>query len=383
MARIGGIAHPRHSVRKSDVGGRYGTDPCLATLFVRGPNRRVGAVLGWVFAHSPFPCTLAVEAGWGRSMDAVAIDDLRVVLNDQIRAAIALILIGMMFTVALSLRLEDFGALRRQPVRILGGVAAQIFGLPLVTMGLILILSPPASIALGMIVVGCCPGGNVSNILTDFARGNTAYSVSLTAISSVSSAIATPVSILVWASLYPPTAALVRTLDVDALPFLTQTLLLLALPLAVGMLVAAKFPRAAAAMRKVLSPLSLLSLVALIAVGLQQNWSVLLVAGAVVVPIAVIHNASALALGAGTARLLRLDIARRRALTFEVGIQNSGLGLLILLNQFDGIGGAAVMTAFWGIWHLVSGGTLVGLFRTLDWVHKGDKQKSTIMDAEG
>ncbi|WP_339744625.1 bile acid:sodium symporter [uncultured Maricaulis sp.] len=316
-------------------------------------------------------------------MDAVAIDDLRVVLNDQIRAAIALILIGMMFTVALSLRLEDFGALRRQPVRILGGVAAQIFGLPLVTMGLILILSPPASIALGMIVVGCCPGGNVSNILTDFARGNTAYSVSLTAISSVSSAIATPVSILVWASLYPPTAALVRTLDVDALPFLTQTLLLLALPLAVGMLVAAKFPRAAAAMRKVLSPLSLLSLVALIAVGLQQNWSVLLVAGAVVVPIAVIHNASALALGAGTARLLRLDIARRRALTFEVGIQNSGLGLLILLNQFDGIGGAAVMTAFWGIWHLVSGGTLVGLFRTLDWVHKGDKQKSTIMDAEG
>ncbi len=243
-------------------------------------------------------------------MDAVAIDDLRVVLNDQIRAAIALILIGMMFTVALSLRLEDFGALRRQPVRILGGVAAQILGLPLVTMGLILILSPPASIALGMIVVGSCPGGNVSNILTDFARGNTAYSVSLTAISSVSSAIATPVSILVWASLYPPTAALVHTLDVDALPFLTQTLLLLALPLAVGMLVAAKFPHAAAAMRKVLSPLSLLSLIALIAVGLQQNWGVLLVAGAAVVPNAVIHNASALALGAGTARLLRLDIAR-------------------------------------------------------------------------
>lgn len=315
-------------------------------------------------------------------MDAAVIDDLRVVLNDEIRAAIALILVGMMFTVALSLRLEDFRALQHQPVRILGGVAAQIIGLPLITMVLILIISPPSSIALGMIIVASCPGGNVSNILTHFARGNTAYSVSLTAISSVTSAIATPVSILFWSSLYPPTAALVHTLDVDPIPFLTQTLSLLALPLAVGMLVAAKFPRAAVRMRKVLSPLSLLSLAALVVVGLQQNWNVLIVAGLVVVPIAVMHNAAAFALGAGAARLLRLDTARRRALTFEVGIQNSGLGLLILLSQFDGIGGAAAITATWGIWHLVSGGALVGLFRTLDRVHKGGTPNDKNDDAE-
>ncbi|WP_417495884.1 bile acid:sodium symporter family protein [Maricaulis sp.] len=309
-------------------------------------------------------------------MEAVAIDDLRVVLNDEIRGAIALILIGMMFTVALSLRLEDFHAVRRQPVRILGGVLAQILGLPLVTMGLILVISPPASVALGMIIVASCPGGNVSNILTHFARGNTAYSVSLTAISSVSSAIATPVSILFWSSLYPPTAALVHTLHVDVIPFLVQTLSLLALPLAVGMLVAAKFPDTAAQMRKFLSPLSLLSLVLLVAVGVQQNWNVLLVAGATVVPIAIIHNASAFALGAGSARILRLDIARRRALTFEVGIQNSGLGLLILLSQFDGIGGAAAMTATWSIWHLISGGALAGLFRGLDRVKKSNAHEA-------
>tara|TARA_R110002072_G_scaffold41292_3_gene116177 strand:+ start:2917 stop:3849 length:933 start_codon:yes stop_codon:yes gene_type:complete len=308
-------------------------------------------------------------------MEAVAIDDLRVVLNDEIRTAIALMLIGMMFTVALSLRLEDFHAVRRQPVQILGGVLAQIIGLPLATMGLILIISPPASIALGMIIVASCPGGNVSNLLTDFARGNTAYSVSLTAISSVSSAIATPVSILFWSSLYPPTAALVHTLDVAALPFLLQTLSLLALPLAAGMLVAAKFPNTAAQMRKVLSPLSLLSLMALVAVGVQQNWNVLVVAGAIVVPIAIIHNTSAFALGAGSARLLRLDVARRRALTFEVGIQNSGLGLLILLSQFEGLGGAAAITAVWSIWHLIAGGALAGLFRGLDQVHKSGKQE--------
>jgi BASS family bile acid:Na+ symporter len=115
---------------------------------------------------------------------------------------------------------------------------------------------------------------------------------------------------------------------------------------------------------------------------LQQNWNVLIVAGLVVVPIAVMHNAAAFALGAGAARLLRLDTARRRALTFEVGIQNSGLGLLILLSQFDGIGGAAAITATWGIWHLVSGGALVGLFRTLDRVHKGDTPNDKNDDAE-
>lgn len=309
-------------------------------------------------------------------MDPIEIDNLRVVLNDEIRGAIAVILIGMMFTVALSLKLEDFNAVRRQPVQILGGVAAQILGLPLVTMGLILIISPPASVALGMIIVASCPGGNVSNILTHFARGNTAYSVSLTAISSVTSAIVTPISILFWSSLYAPTAALVHTLDVDPVPFLVQTLSLLALPLAVGMLVAAKFPNTAAQMRKVLSPLSVLSLVALVVVGVQQNWNVLVIAGAIVAPIAVIHNATAFALGAGTGRLLRLDVARRRALTFEVGIQNSGLGLLILLSQFDGIGGAAAMTAMWSIWHMVAGGALAGLFRTLDRVHKSDNQKT-------
>lgn len=309
-------------------------------------------------------------------MDAAAIDGLEVVLNDGVRGALALVLVGMMFTVALSLKLADFAAVRRQPVQILGGVAAQVIGLPLVTMGLILLISPPASISLGMIIIASCPGGNVSNALTLFGRGNTAYSVSLTTISSTASAVVTPVSILFWSSLYSPTARLVHTLEVDPLPFLTQTLSLLIVPLIAGMSIAAKFPRAAERMRKVLSPASLLALGALIVVGLQQNWNILLVAGAVVVPIAIIHNASAFGLGAIAGRLLRLDAPTRRALTFEVGIQNSGLGLLILLNQFGGLGGAAAITAVWGIWHLVSGGALVGLFRTLDRVHKGDKQKA-------
>jgi len=301
-------------------------------------------------------------------MDASEIDALRVIVDDQTRAGIAAILVGMMFTVALALRVEDFKAVRREPVRIAGGVAAQILGLPLVTLLLVILISPPASIALGMIVVASCPGGNVSNLLTHFARGNTAYSVSLTTISSVSAAIATPISIMLWSSLYPPTAALVHRLDIDPAPFIVQTVLLLALPLAAGMTVAALWPRTAQRMRKVLMPLAMGGLILLIAVGTVQNWFIVTAVGAIVIPVAVMHNAAAFGLGAVAGRVMRLDVSHRRALTFEVGIQNSGLGLLILLGQFDGLGGAAAITGIWGIWHIVSGSALIGLYRATDWL---------------
>ena len=311
-------------------------------------------------------------------MNNEELDSLRVALSPETRTAMAVILAGMMFTVALSLKVEDFTALRKQPGRILGGAATQILGLPLLTMGLILLLKPGASIALGMLVVASCPGGNMSNVLTHFARGNTAYSVSLTAISSVMAALVTPVSILFWSSLYPPTAALVHALNVEPGPFLTQTAMLLTVPLALGMLVAARFPGTADRLRSVLSPLSLATLAAIVVIGVYSNWGLVLAAGAVIVPLTVLHNASAFLLGSTTARVLRLDIARRRSLTFEVGIQNSGLGLLILLNQFDGLGGAAALTAMWSVWHLIAGSALAGVFRYTDYrYNKNSNIKNT------
>ncbi|MDG2044090.1 MAG: bile acid:sodium symporter family protein [Maricaulis sp.] len=299
-------------------------------------------------------------------MEAVDLDDVRVVLDETTRLAMSGILAGMMFTVALSLKLDDFKALQNQPLRILGGVMAQVFGLPLLTFMLVFVLNPTASIALGMFVVASCPGGNMSNILTHFARGNTAYSVSLTAISSVTAAILTPVSILFWSNLYRPTADLVELLDIDPWMFLIQTAALLAIPMLIGMIVSAKLPIFAEKLRRILTPLSILTLMAIIVAGVVGNWNIVLTVGALVIPIAVLHNASALGLGAITGRVLKLDTGRRRSLTFEVGIQNAGLGLIILLDQFDGVGGATALTAIWSIWHLIAGGALVGIFRYID-----------------
>ena len=299
-------------------------------------------------------------------MDASSIDQLQVIVDEQSRLGIAAILFLMMFSVALSLSVRDFALVRKEPLRVLGGVAVQLVGLPLLTLGLILLLSPPASVALGMLIVASCPGGNVSNLLTRIAGGNTAYSVTLTSISSVSAAILTPLSILFWSGLYAPADALVHALEVDPLPFFVQTAALLAVPLALGMALNAWKPVLSDRIGRLLAPLALACIALLVVVGIVQNWNIILITGALILPIVILHNSSAFALGWLSGRALGMEPARRRALTFEVGIQNAGLGLVILLSQFDGVGGAAAIIGMWSIWHLIGGSLLAGLFRLAD-----------------
>ena len=295
--------------------------------------------------------------------DPALIDSTNVSLGQGSEIALALALAIMMFAVALTLRVSDFTFLKTHPKMFLGGVITQVLALPLASLALAALIAPTPSIALGMIVVACCPGGNVSNLFVMLARGNVAYSVALTAASSAMAFLVTPLSILFWASLYPPTAALIREIDVDTLPFLIQVAIMLGLPLAAGMLVRARLPALADRIQPVFQWLAVAIILVLIVVGLQANWGMLAAIGLVIIPIAILHNATAFSIGAASGRLLGIDPASRRALTFEIGIQNSGLGLVILLAQFDGLGGAASVTAVWAIWHLVSGLSLAGAVR--------------------
>lgn len=300
-------------------------------------------------------------------MDSAAIDAIHVELSPTFQAVMSLSLVVMMFTVALGLRVRDFRALGEEPVPVIGGAVAQLIGLPALTFALVLILRPDPSIALGLFVVAACPGGNVSNALTMFAKGDTAFSVSLTAISSVVSAVMTPITILFLSNLYAPTAALIDTLDIGPLPFLVQTFFLLGLPLAAGMTVAENFETVSERLRKVLQPVALAILIGLILVGGYTNRDVLFSGETSLFQVVGLHNSLAFLLGAATAFALRLTRARLRALSFELGIQNAGLGLLILLAQFDGSGGAVAITALWGIWHILAGFLLVGAFRSWDY----------------
>lgn len=299
-------------------------------------------------------------------IEGTGVDALRVELSPAFQLIMSISLVVMMFTVALGLKLKDFMDLRKEPWAVGGGVLAQVLGLPLLTLGLIFWLQPAPSVALGMIVVASCPGGNVSNALTLFARGDTAYSVSLTSISAVSAAVVTPISILFWANQYGPTSVLVDTLDVDPSIFLVQTAGLLALPLLAGMSLAHWKPEFASVLRRMLIPVAFTMLVGLILVGAFSNRDVLFSTEHSLIPLVMTHNALAFVLGGLAGFAMQLAGAKTRALTFEVGIQNAGLGLLLLLSQFGGVGGAVAVTALWGVWHITAGFILVGLFRGYD-----------------
>jgi len=292
-------------------------------------------------------------------VDTETLDSLRIVLDPLGQAGVVIALMLVMFGVALGLRVKDFRILAAQPSLYIGGVFAQVLVLPLVTFGLIHVISPPPSIALGMIVVACCPGGSVSNLLTYLSRGDVAVSVALTATSSMLAAFLTPVSTLFWAQAYAPTAKLLASLEVSPLLFIGQTTLLLAIPLAAGMIVAARAPDVAMRIRKRTTLTGAAVLGGTIIYGIVYFYPILWPAVGLLASVTIIHNTVAFATGATIGWVLSRQSAVRRALTFEIGIQNSGLALIILLAQLKGVGGAAAIAAVWGVWHLIAGGLLV------------------------
>ncbi len=299
-------------------------------------------------------------------MDVTELDSLRIVLDPVGQTGVAIALMLVMFSVALRLRVDDFRFLLDKPLLFAGGVVAQVLLLPLVTLLLILAINPAPSIALGMIVVACCPGGAVSNLLTYLSRGDLPVSVALTATSSILAAVLTPASILFWTSAYEPTSMLLRSLDVSPWIFLAQTTILLGVPLVLGMTVAAKAPDVAARIRKRATLLGAGTLIGVIVYGIIYFFPTLIRALPLLGGIVVIHNAVAFLTGAAAGRVLSGRRATRRALVFELGIQNAGLALVILIAQLKGLGGAAAIAAVWGVWDLVAGGAIVVFFRLMD-----------------
>ncbi len=272
----------------------------------------------------------------------------------------------MMFAVALGLRKKHFAFFKTHPKVYFAGVLAQTIGLPALTVALCMIVEPQPSIALGMILIACCPGGNVSNLLALFGRADTALSVSLTATSSVAAAVLTPVSILFWSGLYPPTAMLLTEINLDAVSFLVETLIILALPLFLGMALGHFAPDMATKLQKPLAVIAGLGLGLIIIGAVIKFAPILIKIGPWVIGLVMVHNALAFMLGFISGLAAKATTRQRRALTFEVGIQNSGLGIVILLTQLGGLGGAAAIAGLWGTWHIVGGLILAGIFQMND-----------------
>ena len=261
----------------------------------------------------------------------------------------------VMFGVSLELKASDFKEALRTPRALAIGLAGHHLVFPAFTYLLVLALEPRPSIALGMILVSSCPAGNISNFLTHFARGNTALSVSISTLSTLSAIVMTPFNIAFWGGMYAPAQTILRQVAVNPVEMFVHVLLLLGLPLAAGLYVSRRWPRFTERARKPMKIFSLVFFLLFVLAALGANWQYFVLYVGMVVGVVFVHNASALTTGYLLAWLVRLPERDRRAVAIECGIQNSGLGLILIFNFFDGLGGMAVVTAWWGIWHIVAG----------------------------
>ena len=264
----------------------------------------------------------------------------------------------ILFGVSLDLKLGDFKLIYTMPKEVLVGLSGQLILLPLLTVGLILIIKPQASLALGMILVASCPGGNLSNFMTHYAKGNTALSVTLTTLATSLAVLSTPLNFYLWGNLLPETNALMTDIDIPFSGIMWNVFLLIALPLTLGLLVSHKFPAFAAKAKKPMKWFSLIFFLAFIILAFAANFSYFLEYIHIVFLIVLVHNGVAFLGGYSLASLFKISDFNKRAITLEVGLQNSGLGLILIFNFFNGLGGMAIITAFWGIWHIISGFTL-------------------------
>jgi len=305
------------------------------------------------------------------------LDALNVTMNGG-STLLNVVLAFVMFGVALGIKPATFVDIIKNPKSILTGILCQLVLLPALTLVFIMIcgnwISP--MIALGMILVASCPGGNISNFITSLSRGNSELSVSLTAFNTAACIFTTPLNFAFWGKLYLNFAgnrsiSTLPDLEIPLGDIFQSIFIIMGIPLILGILCGQYLPKVTKFLKKPLQHLSIIVFIAMVIIIFKGNFDVFMQAIQYIFLIVLIHNLLALGIGFSTSTLLKLPYKDRRTITIETGIQNSGLGLILLLNPnifpdtgaWANNGGMLVITAWWGVWHIISGLTLAFAWR--------------------
>ena len=304
------------------------------------------------------------------------IDSIAVTLNAGGMNTINIVLAFVMYGVALGIKPETFVTLFKKPKPIFVGLLSQLILLPLLTFLLALAFGKGITwtMAIGMILVASCPGGNISNFMSYLSKANIELSVSLTAITTALAILMTPFNFWFWGNLYIKAAGLtaeVPQLVIPLLDVLKTIFILLGVPLTLGILTTKYLPKVAAMLKKPMQWLSIAFFLGMLVISFTGNLNAFAKCIKYIFPVVFLHNLLALSTGFGTASLFRLSNRDRRTLTIETGIQNSGLALVLLLGtslfaNFPPHGGTLVIAAWWGVWHIVSGLTISSIFNYID-----------------
>ena len=300
------------------------------------------------------------------------IDNIQVSLNAGGMNTINIILAFVMYGVALGIKPGIFVEVFKKPKSVLLGMLCQLVLLPALTCLLASLLIGWISpmMGLGMILVAACPGGNISNFMSSLAKGNVELSVSLTAISTALAVLLTPFNFWLWGSLFLHNAAVSASIPTLVIPLwdvFKTIFILLGIPLVLGILTSHYLPKLANALKKPLQWLSIIIFILMVVLSFSNNIHAFLISVKYIFLVVLVHNLMALGIGFTVGTVAHVPLRDRRTLTIETGIQNSGLGLALMLGTglfagFPPHGGMLVITAWWGIWHIISGLTVATLF---------------------
>ena len=267
-----------------------------------------------------------------------------------------------MFGMGITLTFNDFGEVAKHPKSVFIGVVGQFVIMPSIAFVLAKIFDLPPDLAVGVILVGSCPGGTSSNVMTYLAKGNTALSVACTTISTLISPLLTPTIFYVLAS---------QWLDIDASAMFLSVLKMVLFPIFLGLVVRALFKKVIEQASQTMPLVSVISIVLILAAVVAVSKDKIVESGLLIFSVVVLHNCLGYLIGFFAAKLFKLNIADSKAIAIEVGMQNSGLGAALAAAHFNPI--AAVPSALFSFWHNVSGPVLANIFSNMKDDHKTNK----------
>ena len=259
----------------------------------------------------------------------------------------------VMFGMGLTLNLRDFQIVFSRPKDVIIGCVAQFTVMPLLAWGLTRVFQLDEALALGVVLVGCCPGGTASNVITYLAKGDLALSVGMTGVSTLLAPLLTP--LLTW-------ALAGKSVDVDVPGMLLSILWVVILPIVAGLTVKGLWPKFTERATDYLPAFSSVAIALIVAIIIAANATKLLAGGMVIVIVVILHNLCGLSLGWLIGRLLRLPDAKRRAISIEVGMQNSGLASSLATLHFGAYPLATIPGAVFSVWHNISGAIVARLY---------------------
>ena len=259
----------------------------------------------------------------------------------------------IMFGMGLTLKAEDFRVVFTRPRDVIIGCLAQFTVMPLLAFALTRIFALEPALAVGVILVGCCPGGTASNVITYLARGDLALSVGMTATSTLLAPVLTPLLVWLFAG---------ETVDVNVVGMLLSILWVVILPIALGLIVKRLWPRVTEHATGYLSAVSSLAICLIVLIVVAANAGKLLSGGLIIVLVVILHNVCGLGIGYLIGYLLKLSPEKRRAISVEVGMQNSGLASSLATLHFAAYPMATIPGAVFSVWHNISGALIARLY---------------------